>query len=127
MWPPSNLNLPCTGSSRRHSNESTCSLNVPFERQDTPQVSTISSGYLTKSRSRSLVNIERSGQHSFDVESILNGIEESPKQKLQMRRSSLQNDCKVRLCFPVDLATMFLYFYQALNVHKYGSRIFWSK
>ncbi|KAI4455033.1 ngep-related [Holotrichia oblita] len=80
------------GSSRRHSNESTCSLNVPFDRQDTPQVSTISSGYLTKSRSRSLVNIERSGQNSFDVESILNGIEESPKQKLQMRRSSLQND-----------------------------------
>lgn len=66
-------------SSRRPSNESTCSLNVPFEREATPQVTTITVNKQT--RSVSLVNIARftKSSLSYDPDLALNGIEESPR------------------------------------------------
>ncbi|XP_068899674.1 anoctamin-4-like [Tenebrio molitor] len=86
------------GSSRRPSNESTCSLNVPFERQPTPQVFTITdTTTLVKSRSRSLINIDKCQKAgSADQDTFLNGIEESPKDKpgVNYRRGSLQSDKK---------------------------------
>lgn len=83
-------------SSRRPSNESTCSLNMPLEREKTPQMASIASAILTKTRSQSLINInQRTKQitpNSWDGENLLNGIiDESPDKNVR-RRSSLQND-----------------------------------
>ena len=79
-----------TESSRRHSEESTRSLNAPIERQPTPQVSSISSGVsIGKQRSTSLVNIKN--RQAYESDSFLNDIEESPqKSKFYMRRASMQ-------------------------------------
>ncbi|KAJ8932618.1 hypothetical protein NQ314_014548 [Rhamnusium bicolor] len=74
-------------SSRRPSNESTCSLNVPlsvrFEREATPQVnSTVINNLGDKNRSQSLHNITRYSKSSSvqpDQDEFLNGIEESPR------------------------------------------------
>lgn len=79
-----------TDSSRRPSNGSTCSLNVPLEREETPHIATIASAILTKTRSQSLVNINKAKATSWDEENLLNGIEESPNKN--MRRRSLQTD-----------------------------------
>ncbi|KAJ3652368.1 hypothetical protein Zmor_018341 [Zophobas morio] len=86
-----------TCSSRRpSSNDSTCSLNVPFDRQSTPQVFSISGNTLNNSRSKSLVNIPKCQKGGTDQDSSLNGIEESPKDisGLNYRRGSLQPDKK---------------------------------
>lgn len=89
-------------SSRRPSNESTCSLNVPFEREGTPQVSSVTLN--KKCRSQSLVNIARfqKSSMSYDPDLTLNGIEESPRStnseqgnRLVYRRGSLETSNKV--------------------------------
>lgn len=89
-WVSLNSHYNQTDSSRRPSNESTCSLNVPLEREHTPQIATIASAILTKTRSQSLVNINRTKLSSCDGENLLNGIDESPNKN--MRRRSLQHD-----------------------------------
>ncbi|XP_015836241.1 anoctamin-4 isoform X2 [Tribolium castaneum] len=96
------------GSSRRPSNESTCSLNVPFERQPTPQVFNALGTTLVKTKSKSLINISKYHNKTLDQENCLNGIEESPDNHL--RRGSLQSDKKsnlstVRDAFGPQLAT----------------------
>lgn len=63
---------------------------MPSERDSTPQMATIASAILTKTRSRSLVNINRARPAGWDEENLLNGIEESPTKT--MRRRSLQHD-----------------------------------
>ncbi|XP_074041936.1 anoctamin-4 isoform X2 [Leptinotarsa decemlineata] len=86
--------------SRRPSNESTLSLNVPlcdsintrFEREDTPQVkSTTLPSLPDKGRSKSLYTLHRQKSSVYDVEMHLNGIEESPRdtETSQYRRGSL--------------------------------------
>ncbi|KAK4878123.1 hypothetical protein RN001_010629 [Aquatica leii] len=87
-------NAPVTESSRRPSNESTCSLNVPFGTEDLTQItsisSSLSSGILEKSRS--LVNISKVQKQLIENDT-LNGIEEnSAIFRLNFRRGSLQND-----------------------------------
>nr|XP_022905262.1 anoctamin-4-like [Onthophagus taurus] len=80
------------GSSRRPSNESGCSFNMPsYERLDTPS-------YLNNTRSKSLVNLPKNPTgklYEIDNEDRLNGIEESPRNKLSRRRSSLQLDKRI--------------------------------
>ncbi|XP_023310794.1 anoctamin-4-like [Anoplophora glabripennis] len=94
----SELTPKSNGSSRRASNESTCSLNVPlsvrFEREPTPQVnSTIVDNPGDMSRSHSLHNITRYSKSSLlqEKEYNLNGIEECPKSngRRTYRRGSL--------------------------------------
>ncbi|XP_017770278.1 PREDICTED: anoctamin-4-like [Nicrophorus vespilloides] len=82
------------GSSRRASNESTCSLHVPLnlETSAAPQIATIA-GSLLKPRSQSLVSVGTKKSIVWDHETLLNGIEESPRSKYTQsthRRSSLQ-------------------------------------
>ncbi|XP_019876334.2 anoctamin-4-like isoform X1 [Aethina tumida] len=79
-------------SSRRPSNESTCSLNVPIERESTPQVHPLSAHFLEKTRSQSLVNISRYQKITGADDKCLNGIEESPRGSLKQRRGSLQSE-----------------------------------
>lgn len=80
------------GSSRRPSNESTCSLNVPLEEE----ITTITGSLLEKPRSHSLASIDHKQQraHTWEPHEQLNGIEESPvgSTKMNYRRGSLQNE-----------------------------------
>lgn len=100
-------------SSRRPSNESTCSLNVPLDRENTPQLATIASAILTKTRSQSLVNINKPKVEAWDEENLLNGIEESPNKN--MRRRSLQND-GVRCVIENVLVLLLLCFNQQIKL-----------
>lgn len=93
-----------TDSSRRPSNESTCSLNMPLERENTPHLATIASAILTKTRSQSMININKAKVTGWDEENLLNGIDESPNKN--MRRRSLQTD-GVSGVIEIDVAFIF--------------------
>lgn len=78
--------------SRRASEESTSSLNIPQQRQDTPHI-TIESTIVPRTKSNSVASIKFS---KLEKDRYLNGIEENPREthnhSISFRRGSLPQD-----------------------------------
>ncbi|XP_044763195.1 anoctamin-4-like isoform X2 [Coccinella septempunctata] len=103
--------------SRRPSEESTASLNIPQERQDTPHITTIENAPIPRTKSNSLANIKFS---RVEHDRYLNGIEESPREtnnhSVNFRRSSSQPDQK-----PTNFPTAKDAFGPQLNAESYST------